>query len=199
MPFKILRDKLALAIGMPSSQELPRFDTLAGISRDDSLIFSDTSSQSSGQSSLLHKMGIRQSSTASMDLCSYNPKKGVCKVLKMIKQLNMSQSKDLSLMAFLEMIQLRFYKNISLVLLREFMQCHKIMPKPFYFHYFIYFLHYAEYYHFTRLNINVIDQSKQEFHAECLDCIRAQLNYICDIINKSSQPSSQTSSQEISL
>ena len=132
-------------------------------------------------------MGLRQSSTTSMDLCEYNPKKGVCKVLRMIKQLSHTQPKDLTLMAFVEMVQLQFYKNISLTLLQEFMQCHKIMPKPFYFHYFIYFLHYAEYYHFTRLNINIIDQSKKEFHADCLDSIRAQLDYICDIINKSSQ------------
>ncbi len=182
-----------MSVGMRSVslENLSRFD----IDSLDSMSMSDTSADSttSSQRNLLQKLGLqRQSSSISNDLSQYDPKEGVIKILRMIKQLNNAQSKKINLMTFLEMLQLQFYRNISLALIKDFMQRHKIMPKPFYLHYFIYFLHYAEYYHFTRLVVDIIDPSKKDFHAESLTNIRSQLKYIYYIINRNY-------SQEVSL
>jgi hypothetical protein len=147
---------------------------------------STTSSNNSNNSnkSFLDKIGLRKQNSSSIDLCDKNPKEAIIKVLKTIKQLNNVQTKDMNIMTFLEMLQMQFYKNVSLALLKDFMTCHKMMPKPIYFHYYIYFLHYAEYYHFTRGVTDVIDTSKKEFHLNSLANIRTQIKYIYRIINK---------------
>lgn len=182
--FSTMRKRLITAIGMrPIS-----FDYLMDCSMSTSeSARSDYSLQSTTSSKLLSKLGIQKQTSLPIDLCECDPKKGAIKVLKVIKQLNYMQSPELNLMAFIEMVQIHFYHNVSLSLLKNFMEYHKVMPQPFYFHYFIYFLYYAEYYHFTRGSVDVIDSSKREFHEQCLEAIRIQIKYVYRIINSQSQ------------
>ena len=191
--FSTIRTRLIASIGMRSVslENLARFE----LESIDSMPMSESTNTSVESNyshrSLMDKLGLRRqtSVSSSVDLCEYKPKEGVLKVLRVIKQLNNAQPKELNLMTFLEMLQLQFYKNVSLTLLKNFMQYHKMMPKPFYFHYYIYFLHYAEYYHFTRGVVDIIDPTKKEFHADCLENIRAQLKYVYRIINRPQETS----------
>lgn len=186
--FSTIRTRLIASIGMRSVslENLARFE----LDSIDSMPMSESTNASSLDSnssrSIIDKLGLRRqaSVSSSVDLCEYNPKEGVLKILRVIKQLKIAKPKELNLMTFLEMLQLQFYKNVSLTLLKDFMQCHKMMPKPVYFHYYIYFLHYAEYYHYTRGVVDIIDPTKKEFHNDCLENIRAQLKYVYRIINR---------------
>ena len=190
--FSIMRDRLNASSGMPSTslEDLARFDLVSIDSIQSSEATSTSSELSSNYSvgsglSFFDKIGLRRkSSSQSIDLRDHSPKKGVVKVLKAIKQLNNLSVTNIGLVAFLEMIQTYYYSHVSLTLLKSFMDHHRIMPKPVYFHYYIYFLHYAEYYHYTRSTTDIIDSSKVEFHQDCLENIQSHLKYVYHIINK---------------
>ena len=178
--FSTMRNRLIASIGMRSIS----LEDLAQCELEsiDSMPLSIYSNSSDG--SVLSKLGLKRQSSASVDLCDCSPKAAVVKVLKMIKQLNQVQTtKNMNIMTFLEMLQMQFYKNVSLSMIHEFIKSHQMIPKPIYFHYYIYFLHYAEYYHFTRGVIDIIDPSKVEFHLDSLSNIRTQLKYIYHSIN----------------
>lgn len=192
--FSIMRDRLNASTGMPSEalDDLSRFESESIESMQSSDMASSSSEVSSGYSmgsglSFFGKIGLRRKSSnasSSIDLRDYNPKKGVVKVLKAIKQMNSLMASKIGLISFLEMLQTCYYNHVSLTLLKSFMEHHRIMPKPLYFHYYIYFLHYAEYYHYTRSTTDIIDSAKIEFHQECLSNIREHLKYVYHIINK---------------
>jgi len=110
-----------------------------------------------------------------------NDKKMVAGILKMIKQMNKQPLPRIGLVAFMEMIQM-YYTHVSMVLLKTFMDHHRVLPKPVYFHYYIYFLHYAEYYHYARSHTDIIDPSRIEFHLDRLGVIRQHLKYVYSII-----------------
>ena len=190
--FSIMQDRLNASSGMPSTslEDLARFDSVEIDSIQSSEATSTSSEISSNYSvgsglSFFDKIGLRRkNSSQSIDLRDHSPKKGVVKVLKAIKQLNNLSVSNIGLVAFLEMIQTYYYSHVSLTLLKSFMDHHRIMPKPVYFHYYIYFLHYAEYYHYTRSTTDIIDSSKIEFHQDCLENIQSHLKYVYHIINK---------------
>lgn len=178
-----MRSRMISSVGMRSVS----LDNLASYELEsiDSMPISVLSDTSSGTSqSVLKKIGLTKQKSSTSDICEGNPKDAVIKILKTIKQLNNVQTKDINIMSFMEMLQMQFYKNVSMSLLKDFMKCHKMIPKPVYFHYFVYFLHYAEYYHFTRGTIDIIDPNKVDFHLDHLRQIRAQIKYIYRIINK---------------
>lgn len=190
--FSILRDRLLASSGMASVSldDLNRFETESIDSIQSSDIASTASDISSDYSmgsglSFFDKIGLRRkNSVSSIDLNAHSPKKGVVKVLKAIKQLNNLNVAKIGLVAFLEMIQTCYYNHVSMTLLKSFMDHHRILPKPVYFHYYIYFLHYAEFYHYTRSTTDIIDTAKVGFHQDCLINIRAHLKYVYNIINK---------------
>lgn len=185
-----MRDRLLASTGMQSESlnDLTRCESIESIQSSDMASSSSeiSSNYSTGSGlSFFDKIGLRKkSSSSSIDLREYDPKKGVAKVLKAIKQMNSLAATKIGLVAFLEMIQTCYYKHVSLSLLKSFIDHHRILPKPLYFHYYIYFLHYAEYYHYTRSTTDIIDLDKIEFHRECLSNIRQHLKYVYHIINK---------------
>jgi hypothetical protein len=197
--FSIMRDRLNASTGMPSESldDLTRFESesIGSIQSSDMVSSSSDISHSDASSggptgtglSFFDKIGLRRKSSianSSIELRGYNPKKGVVKVLKAIKQMNSLMVAKIGLIAFLEMLQTCYHSHVSLTLLKSFMEHHRIMPKPLYFHYYIYFLHYAEYYHYIRSVADVIDPNKIEFHREWLSNIREHLKYIYHIISK---------------
>lgn len=191
--FSIMRDRLLASTGMPIEplDDLTRFEANSIESIQSSDMASSSSEASSGYSmgsglSFFDKIRLRRkgSTSSSIDLREFNPKKGVVKVLKAIKQMNKLTGTKIGLVAFLEMMQNCYYMHVGLSLLKSFMNHHRILPKPMYFHYYIYFLHYAEYYHYARSTTDIIDLSKIEFHQHCLTNIRQHLKYVYHIINK---------------
>ncbi len=146
---------------------------------------SDTSSNYSFESQLsfLEKIGLRRRvrDISFSDSPDTTAKKTVAGILKMIKQMNKQPQPKIGLVAFMEMIQM-YYTHVSMVLLRTFMDHHRIMPNPVYFQYYIYFLHYAEYYHYARSHTDIIDPSRIEFHRDYLNMIRQHLKYVYNII-----------------
>jgi len=190
--FSIMRDRIISTTGMRSKslEDLANCESDSIESPSESDLESNTSKVSSNYSfgsgvSFFDKIGLRKrrSSESSVDLRDSDPKKSVIKVLKAIKQINKLSSTKLGLIEFLEMIQMYYYKNVSLGLLKTFMDHHRILPKPVHFHYYIYFLHYAEFYHFMRSSSDIIDPSKVQFHNDCLINIRSQLKYVYRIVN----------------
>ncbi len=178
-----MRSRLISSIGMRSVslEDLSKYE-LESIDSIPLSILSDSSSNT-----FLSKLGLTRQNSRPLDICQSTPKEAVIKVLKSIKQLNNAKTKDMNIMTFMEMLQMQFYKNVSMCLLPDFLKCHSMIPKPVYFHYFVYFLHYAEYYHFTRGTIDIIDPKKVDFHLESLKHIREQIKYIYHIINKHSE------------
>ncbi len=137
-------------------------------------------SNSSGLS-FFNKIGLRRkdSYSSSIDLCEFNPKQSVIKVLKTIKQIDKcTQTTKIGLIKFLEILQMNYYKHVSLNLLSDFMKIYKPKLKPVYIHYYLYFLYYAEYYHHIRSSKDIIDISKVDFHKECLCNIKTHIKYL---------------------
>jgi hypothetical protein len=198
--FSVMRDRIITTTGMRSKsiEDLAQHyesDSIESPSESDSIespsesdidsVSSKASSSNDSNVSFFDKIGLRKrraSSISSIDLCDYDPKQSVIKVLKVIKQINATTK--INLIPFLEMIQMYYYKHVSLSLLKTFMEQHKIIPKPIHFHYYVFFLHYAEFYHYTRSTIDIIDSNKVEFHNECLINIRKQIKYVYKILNK---------------
>lgn len=115
--------------------------------------------------------------------------KKVLKILKSIKKLERlhqeGKAAKLSMLIFIDMIRDQQYKHVSMNMLDTFMKTCIMVPKAYYLHYYMFFLHYAAYYHNTRSNRDVIDESMKEHHSRQFVYIKAQLKYLQYIIRES--------------
>lgn len=123
------------------------------------------------------------------DFANSNSNQIVYGILKMIKKLNSTNHRKLSLNEFIDMVQNLVYNDVSLILMDDFKKYNPLIPQDHYLHYYMYFLKYAQFYHFNRSRLESTDTNKQIYHKSRLSEIKDQLQYMYNIIisNKDKQ------------
>ncbi len=108
----------------------------------------------------------------------------VTQMLRIIKKLNQTKHRRLSLYEFIDMIRDIVYRDVSLVMFNEYQKSVRYYPKDHYFHYYIYFLNYGAYYHIKRYKSDIPDTKQKSFHSKHFKLINEQMNYIHSIIKQ---------------